>query len=461
MDERLRVNVEISDDEYTAYISIIPEPGVPLLLNEFGPLLKSHGVVFGFKKETMISIVNKYKNGEGVDHVIIAEGIRRVPGVKPEIEYKFDTSFSPREIEPGKTDYREISKYRTVKKGQLLVVKKRFKKPIDGIKVTGDRDLTPQFEDIPVLTGAHIVKEEDNDYIRYSSELDGVLIFRNNELSVYPELKIAGNVDFNVGNIDFDGNVKIGRDVLPDFTIKSGGNISVMGSALACMLHAALSIEVKEGIVGKNKGEIHSGENLTAGYIENSIVHAESDINVRTGIIGSQVTCGGKLIMETLKSRVVGSTVQSVKGIVVHNAGSPFDNATTLITGILPEKEKAYLKIKNSLNEKIKEAKCLERKYGRAVLEKKFSPFVLPMQTRGDCSLWHFLKGEIQTLYDEMKQLESDMYDNNAEVEVREKLYARVRVRIGRGKLVTAHEFFNIKIKYCAEEDKLKIYRNI
>jgi uncharacterized protein len=457
MNDKSNFKVTVSDDEYTAHVSVAQDPLVKLSLTDLGPLLKDHGVVSGIKKEVLITVIDRYKRGETIENFLVAEGVRPFPGVKPEVEYKFNISSTPMEVEAGKIDYREFSKFISVVKGQLLAVKKKFKKPIDGMTVTGKPVQFQKFDDIQMLVGDSIIKEENEDSIFYKAGLDGVLTFTNNRLGVFPKLDIQEDVDFKVGNIHFKGNVKIGRDVLPDFIIEASGQISIGGSAIACKLKASGSIEVKEGIVGRNKGEVCSDENITASFVENSKLAAKSDIIIKHSIIGSNVKCGGTLKMEMPRSHIIGSTIQASKGLVLYTVGSRFDSSTSLITGIWPENEKHYLEVKGALDNKLNEAKDLETRYGRAILEKTIAPPTFAPKVREDIIRWEMLKNEIQVLFDKMKKAEEDMYDNNAVIMVMDKIYPRVALSIGKGKYVTSQEYNNVTFRYSEEEDKILV----
>jgi len=267
MNELNNVKVTISPDEYKAYISITHDPDIKLNLTELGPLLKQHSVIYGIKKDVLMIIQDRYKRGDTINNILIAEGIEPSKGIAPSVDYQFEFSSKPRIDPSGRINYREISKILNIQKDQLLAIKRKLKQPVDGMTVTGKRTVLAHFEDIPLHIGENIGKEEDNEKIYFRAEVDGALKFENNCLSVLPVLQIAEDVDFNVGNIHFKGDVKIGRDVLPDFIVEVEGRIAIWGSAIACRLSAPDGVEVRGGIVGKNKGTVESGEDICSTFV--------------------------------------------------------------------------------------------------------------------------------------------------------------------------------------------------
>jgi uncharacterized protein (DUF342 family) len=457
MDEKSNLTVTISPDEYSAYLSVTQEPGVKLSLTELGPLLRKHGVIYGLKRDALTNVVDWYRNKVPVKDVLIAEGVKPYEGAEAEVEFKFEMSAKPKEDESGKIDYRETSQIVNVKAGQLLAVKKRMKKPVNGTTVTGKETKFAEMPDKPLWVGNNVIKEEEGEYSYYKAGMDGALKHENNIISVFPVLDVAEDVDFNVGNINFKGDVKIGRDVLPDFKVIAEGAISIWGSAIACQINAGKSLDVRTGIVGKNKGEAVSGEDIFATFVENAKLKAKLNIIVKNGIIGSEAYCDGIVKVESPRSRIVGSTVRAARGIFTRNAGSRFDTSTRLISGIDPVKEQEYFKIKKFLDDKVNEAKEIEKKYGRTALEKKQFSSSAPLKTREDIKKWDILKKEIQTVLQRLKKTESEMYDYDAVIRVKEVLYPRVYICIGKYKLTTVKEHNNATIKYSPEIDGLEI----
>ncbi|MCP5102405.1 MAG: DUF342 domain-containing protein [bacterium] len=456
--EGKNVKLNLSADKYKAYISIRPDSStVKMTLPELNNILQRHGVVFGVKKEVLMIVISKLKQGSVIEKIMVAEGIEPFEGMQPALEYKFEISSKPKEMESGKTDYREIATMLNVKKGRLLAVKQKLLPPRQGITVTGEKTTFKPIQDIHVAVGENIAKEELEEKILYKAACDGALQFENRVMRVCPTLDIREDVDFSVGNIYFEGDVKIGRDVLPDFVVEAHGNIKLWGSAIACQLKAHGDIEVRAGIVGKNKGEVHCGGTLNATFVENATLQAKGDINIKNGIIGSKVFGDGSLSLAVKRSRIVGSSVKVAKGITTFNAGSRFDTGTHLFTGINPEKEQEYYKIKKMLDTKWGEAKELEKRYGRSTLEAKVLPRHITETGKQDIKKWNFLKKQIKNILQQLKKTEGEMYDYDVVIKIKETLFPRVELQIGKHKLTTSKEYYGVTVSYSKEVDKLVI----
>lgn len=450
------VRVEFSDDEYEAYLSLAATP-TPLALNpaKLKFMLKNQGVVYGALDDALTRAIDDHAAGKSVERLLVAEGIRPKEGVQPAIELKFEISTKPKEDSSGHIDYREISSIVSCHAGDVLALKKKMHPPVNGITVTGKPITFPPFEDKPLIHGANVQRDENENEIVFRARLDGALKFENNVLSIQPVLDVAKDVDFSVGNVHFEGDVRIGRDVLPDFSVEASGKIYIWGSAIGCRIQSRDNIEVRGGIIGKNRAEIRSDKSIEVTFVENAKLFAVNDITVRNGIMGSEAHCHDYFATEAKSARIVESTIIAGKGISTQVAGSPYSINTRLITGINTEKEKDYLQVKESLDAKIKEAREIERRYGRAMLENHTIPRGIMDRAAKDLEKWDKLKEEIREINATLKALEELMYDYSAKIIIKELLYPKVFLKIGKYEVVSSREQHNVTVRYSADENRL------
>lgn len=454
----VNAKVTISSDGYKAYISARPGADPSGISSpELFTLLQENGVVYGVKRDVLMLVTARLKRGENIDELLVAEGVTPVQGVSAQVEYKFEISSKPKELESGKVDYRELQKIISVKQGQVLAIKKNGIEAREGVKVTGEKIPVETIEITDVIVKDNIEVDEQEEYTNYKAACDGALRFDKRVLSVFPILRITDDVDFNVGNIHFQGEVKIGRDVLPDFVVEAKGGISVLGSAIACQLNSDGNIKIHSGIVGKNKGFVQAGGTVTATFIENARVVSGGDMTVKNGIIGSKIYCDGTLKMEMRRSRVVGCYLKAARGITLFNAGSRFDKGTVVVTGIHPTKEKEYFKMKVALDARVNEAKELEKRYGRNMLENRNISRSITAELQRDLDKWDFLKKQIKNIMNYLKATEEEMYDYSVTIRIKETLFPRVTLQIGKYKLTASKEYYDVTVRYSEEADRLVI----
>jgi uncharacterized protein (DUF342 family) len=61
-------------------------------------------------------------------------------------------------------------------------------------------------------------------------------------------IKVSGNLDYNTGSIECEGSVRVEGDVLPDFHIRAGGDVSIGGVVDAAEVTAGGAVVVRQGI---------------------------------------------------------------------------------------------------------------------------------------------------------------------------------------------------------------------
>jgi len=70
---------------------------------------------------------------------------------------------------------------------------------------------------------------------------------------------------------------------------------------------------------------------------------------------------------------------------------------------------------------------------------------------------WDILRDQIKQIHILLIKAETEMYDHNATIRIKENLYPRVFLRIGKFELTTSKEYYNVTVKYSEELDRLEI----
>jgi len=160
----------------------------------------------------------------------------------------------------------------------------------------------------------------------------GQLIDENDKFWVNPRLEIKGDVNFSIGNIDFDGEVIIGKNVLDLFVIQSKSTVSIQGMVEAAEIYAGEDIIVTGGIAGKEKGKFVAGNNLQSKYITNAHVRAKNNVVVIKEVVNCDLACDGQLNIEN--GSLVGGNAVVTGGVIVKQLGSDVGVKTILEVGI-------------------------------------------------------------------------------------------------------------------------------
>jgi uncharacterized protein len=151
-----------------------------------------------------------------------------------------------------------------------------------------------------------------------------------NRLYINPLLTIAGDVDFEVGNIDFDGDVLIRGNVLDRFSIKCTRGLAVRGMIEAARIECGGDLIVSGGIAGKQKAVITSGGKVVAHFIDNATVTAADDVMVKREMVNSTVVCQRNVITP---GAITACRIEASGGVEATVIGSSSGVRTELTVG--------------------------------------------------------------------------------------------------------------------------------
>ncbi len=459
-----KVMVSFSEDEMEGYVTIVPynedSRGFIETEQELIRELKREGIVYGILEDKVKEAMDLYNSGKSVKNFLVAVGKPVEHGTNGKIELKVDLSMQPK-IEGNKIDYKEIDKFKIVEKGELIAVKIKAKKGKRGITVTGLGKEPKEGETALLFPGKNVKTEEDEDKVYFYAEETGYVVYQKDRIAVFPVLNITGDVDFSVGNIHYNGDVKIMGDVLPDFLVEATGKIVIYGTAISCTIKSDSDVVIRGGVSGKDKGKIIAKGDVDIGYIERGFISADGDVYVKGGVLDSKIVCGGTFYGELKSVKVMESEIKASKGINVFVAGSPYNKKLVLITGVDVLKEKELEKFNEEFNSYIKEFGDLKRKYGEENLEKKnMSIFQSSIHTKRDVekdfNRYYELKEIISEKYGELKKLESSIYDINATIKVKGTIYPGVKIKIGEYELIVPKQMHNVIFYKDREAGEIK-----
>ncbi len=275
-------------------------------------------------------------------------------------------------LSDGRIDFKETGSIIEVVKGQEILKRVPAIKPTDGFDVFGDR-LTGEIKvHEGFYKGVNIVQSGKDENI-FVSSIDGCLAINRKEISVEPVVVIPGDVNYDMGNIDFNGSVHVRGSVLTGFTVKATGDINIEKIVEDAHIEAKGDITVKMGIVGKRMVRIIAGGNVTAKYLLNAKVEAAGEIIIEDSIINSDVFSNKKVSVISKHGKIIGGKTTALYDIIVNVAGAIHETETQLSVGrnLFIEKElfsvqKEITKWRDNIAEVMRQLKA---NFGETVFE--------------------------------------------------------------------------------------------
>ncbi|MCF7957116.1 MAG: FapA family protein [Phycisphaerae bacterium] len=189
--------------------------------------------------------------------------------------------------------------------------------------------------------------EARNDGHDFYALSNGMPKLKGNVLSVDPTLNIESDVDFSTGNIHYSGDITIKGDIKDIFVVKTDGNITVEGTVEAAQIECGGSLTVKRGILGKEKGSISVGGNLTAKYLSNVKAWVKGDVVIHSEIVNTELYCAGNVTLEI--GALHGGKVTAAGTITAPEIGSAVGVRTILQPATDPFLERQIQVLKNDI----------------------------------------------------------------------------------------------------------------
>jgi len=300
----------------------------------------------------------------------VARGVAPLSGKDGAVTYNFETDYTnPGKImEDGRIDFRDRGSIPFVRKGDILAAKKPPQQGKNGMNVLGEVILVEEPLDPVFIAGDGTRLSEDGTTIiadlKGQPHLDHI-----GEISVNPELPIKGDVDYQTGNINFNGHVVVNGTVKEGFSVRAfsltakeveGATIDLTGD-----------LHVSDGITDAN---IVSSGNIYAKFINNSKARAFGNLCIQKEIIDSTAIISGKC--ENTSGVIIASKISAKGGIEAGGIGTSTSKPSILKVGVnehldqltdqLETKLQASVEKLNGIRDKIREVEDQDQSlYGK------------------------------------------------------------------------------------------------
>ncbi|MCP3921949.1 MAG: DUF342 domain-containing protein [Desulfobacterales bacterium] len=320
------LTLEVEEGNLTAYLYLPDDKSKVSLLNVKG-IVDSNEIIYGVTNDEIISNILK-SNTLKTNKFIIAKGEDSVNGVNGSIEYFFNTDYlTAGEIkEDGSIDFKERGETPFVKEGGLIAVKTPPIQGKHGKDIYDFEILCTEANDPPLKLGNGVNLSEDKLSVVASIEgrpdlsVSGVL-------SVFNEVVIPDNVDYNTGNIDFKGNINIRGTILEGFSVQ-GVNVTTL-EVEGGMIRVTNDFNVSGGII---ESDVFVEGITQAMFVRKSRVFCFGDVIISKEIIDSEIITSGKCIIE--RGSIFNSKISAKKGIVALQIGNERTDQNKIRIGV-------------------------------------------------------------------------------------------------------------------------------
>lgn len=346
------LQVTVSEDKMYAYLIFRRVEGeVRLTVRDLEEYLASQGVKYGLQQD-LLYLISQRPQDFFFNQNAVAVGTPPTNGLDGSIRLLYDLedlkNNRPSEREDGSVDFKQVSQLANVKAGQLIAERVPPVPGKPGKAVTGEDVSCKEGKEANFKIGKNVVVNPEKTAM-YAA-IDGLVTKTEKEkLNVFPVYEVNGDVDYNIGNIDFVGTVVIRGNILTGFRVKASGDIRVTGGVEGAEVESEGSIDISGGIIGSNKGYVKAGRNVKCSFILEGNVHAGEDILVSQSIMHSNVRAGRNVDCVGTKGLLVGGIVQAGEKVTARVIGNTMSTATAVEVGVRPELRQELLDLRQQL----------------------------------------------------------------------------------------------------------------
>jgi uncharacterized protein (DUF342 family) len=332
------LGITFSEDKGIAYLQFTKkDENFSCSIEDLESFLHSHNIRYGIQQD-IVQRISSSPEEYFWSRVPIAIGQPSVNGTDGRVSLTVDLEEDRKPLEraDGKVDYKELVRLHNVNKGQLIARITPAQPGVVGKTVTGEELPFRAGKEVHFKVGKNVLVDQEETSM-YAA-IDGLVTLTDKgKINVFPVYEINGDVDYSTGNIDFVGTVVIRGNVLTGFTVKSAGDIRVVGGVEGAELISGGSIEITGGIIGYNKGLVSAGKNVKVSFIQDGNVVAGDDVIVSQSIMHSNIRAGHDVLCNGAKGLIVGGIVQAGERVVARTVGNTMSTATAIEVGVVPE----------------------------------------------------------------------------------------------------------------------------
>lgn len=327
------VDILVTQDRLKVFVDLYPPlgQGVPVMADALTERLLSMGIT-GILENNLRDAVERCQSAKvSQRRVLVAQGLAPQEPQEGRLRVLFPLERpggSFQEDDQGRVDFKDRGAIYTAKPGDLLLI---FDPPVPGVPGHDvyDREIPVRQPKVVAIRAGDGVETPDGR--RFLATETGQPLFFRGTIAIKPVIVIAGDVNYDSGNVEFDGSVVIQGHVREGFAVTAGRDLEVGGAVEAAHLKAGRNITVRGGVVGE-QASVDAGGNVTLRFLEGGTVTADGDVFVASHLMHATVMSCGSVVVQGKKG-ILGGTAVARDRIDTLSAGTIMGTPTTLVAG--------------------------------------------------------------------------------------------------------------------------------
>ncbi|MEN9846508.1 MAG: hypothetical protein RIS36_1655 [Pseudomonadota bacterium] len=379
--EQMNLELSISDDKLKLFAKAIPqqkyfEASEGVLIEELRKVTQEELI----DRDVVRDIIWQLHQERGCEGRRVAKGEPAILGRDGKVVWLVRRFRQGGSVDSSRelADFYNLGLFENIEAGREVA---RVYKPTEGragVDVTG----TP----IPSKAGKPVTDrfdkslefkpdEQREDYQTLLAAVSGYAHEESGRVSIRDVLVIAGNLDYEMGHIDFIGGVRVGGDVQKGFHIKARGDIEIVGSVLG---ENQLTSEASVSIRGFHQGGEGAMLRARVNYSVSICQNVTADVGGNITILKEARDCSFRASAAVMapQARIVGGTIWCVKGLEVKALGNSAGVRTTVELRNELEVTPEYRRVEESIKRHEVAVAALELHIGPYLQNRKRVPLL-------------------------------------------------------------------------------------
>jgi uncharacterized protein (DUF342 family) len=359
----------------------------------------------------------------------VAKGVLPINGNDGRIDMAVEYSREAAGVadDSGSVDFHEHGAYTPIEKGQLIATIFPPSETTPGRTVRDDEAEAQEGASAKLIAGAGTILTEGGTELRATR--NGDLRCNDDRIEVSDVIRVSGNLDFEVGNIECEGEVRVSGDVLSGFHIKARGDVTIGGVVESAEVESQGTVTIRHGAVRSSRIRAAA---VVIGYVSSSYVESDGDVRIQKESVMSTIVSGGSITIAP-SGRAVGGSLHARDKIDIGVAGSARGvDKLVLGVGVDPfgDLETARLALHVQRAEKARTRIAQVREIADSEHEPELGKMVSEQTAKVEES-----EVKLAKLTDPGGQAKPDCH-----IHVARKIYAGVHLQIGESKLTIDEE---------------------
>ncbi len=249
----------------------------------------------------------------------------------------------------GRIDFKERNTIKEIARDEEIGVYYPEQPKIDGYDIYGEK-LVAEYRPRGLRMGDNLYRDEKNPSI-VRSKVSGYLKITAREINVIETLEIPSDINYDTGNIDFQGSIIIKGGIANGFSVTSGGDVTVSGTVDGGIIKAKGNIHLKSGFIGRANARLEAEGSIEALYLQNAKVTAGGSIIIKDFIYHSELSSNDSILCHEKRGIILGGSAVARRLIDCKVAGNNEGIHTRLLVGMDQNFEKELQQLKQQLTE--------------------------------------------------------------------------------------------------------------